>query len=50
MYQSNPNREGNVQNSSKLFNSAFKELFHSAGVVLGGILISALLVSRDGRH
>jgi hypothetical protein len=51
MFQSKPiHKEQVPEKSNQLFSNAFKELFHSAGVVIGGILISALLVSREGRH
>lgn len=50
MFQSKPNEVREEVNESKVISSVFKELFHSAGVVIGGVVISALLISREGRN
>lgn len=50
MFQSKPNPEKRNAKQEQIFSSAFKELFHSAGVVIGGLLVTALIVSQEGRH
>lgn len=50
MFQSKPNPEKLNARKDQIFSSAFKELFHSAGVVIGGLFITALIVSQEGRH
>jgi DNA-binding helix-hairpin-helix protein with protein kinase domain len=50
MFQSQPNTADREAQAARIVSSVFKEIVHSAGVVVGGVLISAFLVSREGRN
>lgn len=50
MFQSQPNRKDREDQAAKIIGSVFREIFHSAGVVVGGVLISAILISAEGRN
>jgi hypothetical protein len=49
MFQKKPNSVKKEDKVARIIGGVFKEIFHSAGVVLGGALISAVLVSAEGR-
>jgi hypothetical protein len=49
MSQYKPRTTDKEAQSSRIIGGVFKEIVHSAGVVVGGLLISVLLVSQEGR-
>jgi hypothetical protein len=49
MSKNEPNRDLRGDRAPKVIGNVFKEIFYSAGVVVGGALISAVLVAIEGR-